>query len=280
MLLSLQKGITTPADWSSVIVLRFLSAPISHTPTCRSLIRLKPVVAMRSRSPIQTTRAPLMPPWPSATRTASPPVRGSNRRSLRSREVVARSWPVGLNARLWMASPWPASTARGDSGAPRSHSFTVWSPTALARTCCAAGCQRTWPTLRCDALMCSTGEKSTGVQPSAFHPSKALASTCHMSTLPSSPPDATVVSECGDQSVSSTGAVWLRARGIMSGSLYGIPGAPVTGEGAGRMANAPPPEAFQFTLMYFYNGMSIESRAASKQYAHQMRIRRLYPRHC
>jgi hypothetical protein len=36
----------------------------------------------------------------------------------------------------------------------------------------------------------------------------------------------------------------------MSGSFEGIPGAPEKGDGAGRMANAPPPDEFQFTLMY------------------------------
>jgi hypothetical protein len=59
MLLSLQKGITTPADWSSESVLTFLSAPVSHTQTWRSLMRLNPVVAMRSCSPIHTTTGAL-----------------------------------------------------------------------------------------------------------------------------------------------------------------------------------------------------------------------------
>jgi hypothetical protein len=77
----------------------FLSTPVSHTPTCRSLIRLKPVVVDA------VTRAPLMPPWPLPTLMASsPPTWGSNRRSLPSRYVVTRSWPVGLNARLCMVS--------------------------------------------------------------------------------------------------------------------------------------------------------------------------------
>ena len=125
MLLSLQKGITTPADWSSARVLTLLSEPVSHTITWRSLMRLNPVVARRSRSPNHTTRAPLMPPWPSPTRTASPPARGSKRRILRSRDVVARSWPVGLYAMLCMVSPWPTRTAWGVSGAPRSQSLTV-----------------------------------------------------------------------------------------------------------------------------------------------------------
>lgn len=55
----------------------------------------------------------------------------------------------------------------------------------------------------------------------------------------------------GDQSVSSTGAVWLRARGMMSGSLNGSPcDKGENGEGRGRIAKAPPPEAFQLMLMY------------------------------
>ena len=70
--------------------------------------------------------------------------------------------------------------------------------------------------------MCNTGEKSTGVQPSEFQPSKTLGSTCQMSTLPSSPPDATIVSECGDRSVSRTGAVWPHARGYV-GEFVGYP---------------------------------------------------------
>lgn len=42
-----------------------------------------------------------------------------------------------------------------------------------------------------------------------------------------------------------------RARGMRSGSLEGNPnGSGWKGEGRGRMANAPPPEAFQLTLMY------------------------------
>ena len=102
--------------------------------------------------------------------------------------------------------------------------------------------------------MRSTGEKSFGTQPSAFQSSKADPSTCQIITLPSSPPDATIESECGDQSVSSTGAVWLRASGMTSGSFAGNPGAPEKGEGAGRMANAPPPEAFQLMLMYDWAG--------------------------
>ena len=54
--------------------------------------------------------------------------------------------------------------------------------------------------------------------------------------------------------MSSTGAVWLRASGMMSGNFEGIPGAPEKGDGAGRMANAPPPDEFQFTLMYVWAG--------------------------
>ena len=47
MLLSLQNGVTTSAGWSSVVILRSLSEPASHTQTCRSLIRLlKPDMAM------------------------------------------------------------------------------------------------------------------------------------------------------------------------------------------------------------------------------------------
>ena len=41
-----------------VIILTFERLPVSQSATWRSLILLKPVVAMRSLSPIQTTRAP------------------------------------------------------------------------------------------------------------------------------------------------------------------------------------------------------------------------------
>src|SRR6266404_5713188 len=159
---------------------------------------------------------------------------------------------------LCIVSPWPARTARGDSGAPRSHSLTVWSPTADASTCCAAGCHRTWPTLRGDAAMRSTGERSHGSHPSAFQSSNVDPSICQIITFPSSPADATIVSECGDQSVSRTGAVWLRASGTMSGSFQGIPAFPVKGDGAGRTANAPPPDEFQLMLMYVWVRVSTD----------------------
>ena len=51
--------------------------------------------------------------------------------------------------------------------------------------------------------------------------------------------------------MSRTAAVWLRARGIMSGTLKGMLLVALNGEGAGKMAKAPPPEAFQLTLIYF-----------------------------
>jgi hypothetical protein len=38
----------------------------------------------------------------------------------------------------------------------------------------------------------------------------------------------------------------------MSGSLYGNPAVALNGEGSGRMAKAPPPEAFQLILMYLF----------------------------
>src|ERR1700722_9304442 len=61
-LLSDQNGITTPEDWSKVVVRMFANEPVSQTPTCLSLILLNPVVAILSKSPIHTTRAPLTPP--------------------------------------------------------------------------------------------------------------------------------------------------------------------------------------------------------------------------
>jgi hypothetical protein len=72
--------------------------------------------------------------------------------------------------------------------------------------------------------------------------------------------------------VSSTGAVWHRAKGITSGSLYGrLQGNGWNGEGKGRMANAPPPDAFQLTLIYRYSGRS-------DTLFHQDRSVRAYPR--
>ena len=94
-----------------------------------------------------------------------------------------------------------------------------------------------------------TGSKSCGSQCSVPQPSNTDDST-HIMTLPSSPAEATIASLNGDQSVSRTGAEWERARGMRSGSLYGKPwGRGSKGEGRGRMANAPPPDAFQLTLM-------------------------------
>ena len=58
MLLSVQKGMSTPEVWSIVRVLMLLSPPVSQIAAWRSLILLKPVVAIHSLSPIQTTRAP------------------------------------------------------------------------------------------------------------------------------------------------------------------------------------------------------------------------------
>jgi hypothetical protein len=42
----------------------------------------------------------------------------------------------------------------------------------------------------------------------------------------------------------------------------------VKGEGAGRMANAPPPDEFQFTLIYFCNGIRTDSCMRSGNSTH------------
>ncbi|KAJ3508244.1 hypothetical protein NMY22_g16674 [Coprinellus aureogranulatus] len=69
--------------------------------------------------------------------------------------------------------------------------------------------------------------------------------------LPSSAPDATMASLCGDQSVSRTVAVCPRASGKRNrGSLWGNPGLAWKGDGRGKMAKAPPPDEFQLTLIY------------------------------
>src|ERR1700733_9258516 len=130
-----------------------LNPPASHMPTCRSLILLNPVVANLSESPIQVTLAPLIPPCPSVIRTASPPARGSNSLIFRSLHVVASKVPVVLNAIHWIASLCPLKTDLGASVFARSHSLTVYSPDALARTLDAVGWKSTWPTLRGDASM-------------------------------------------------------------------------------------------------------------------------------
>ena len=241
---------STPADWSIVVILRFSRLPESQIPTWRSDILLNPVDAILPCSPIQTSRDPLMPVCPSAIRTGCPPVRGSKIRSLRSRHVVANKDPVGLKVRLWIVSPWPESSMRELSGDARSQSLMVCSPDTVARTWAAVGWKRTWPILRDDASIRRTGSKSSGTHPSVPQPSKRVGSTFQIMALPSSPPEATMVSLWGDQSVSSTGAEWLRAKGSWSGSLWGKPLMPWKGEGKGRMAKAPPPEAFQFTLRY------------------------------
>ena len=54
----------------------------------------------------------------------------------------------------------------------------------------------------------------------------------------------------GDQAVSRTVPEWLRANGMISGSLDGkVPETGWNGLARGKIANAPPPEAFQFKLM-------------------------------
>jgi hypothetical protein len=69
-------------------------------------------------------------------------------------------------------------------------------------------------------------------------------------TFPSSALDATMESLKGDHAVSRTVPEWLLANGMISGSLDGK--FPETGRnalGRGKIANAPPPEAFQFKLI-------------------------------
>lgn len=54
----------------------------------------------------------------------------------------------------------------------------------------------------------------------------------------------------GDHAVSRTVPEWLRANGTISGSLDGkAPEIWRNGFGRGKIANAPPPEAFQFKLI-------------------------------
>lgn len=146
-----------------------------------------------------------------------------------------------------MASLCPPRTRWESSGAPISQSFMTWSPVAPATTCFAVGWKRTCPTLRFEAPMRSTGSKSRGTHFSAPQPSNVSASTFHRRIWPSSPAEATRASSCGDQSVSNTGAVCPRARGMTSGSFEGRPWGS-KGDGSGKMAKAPPPDAFQLRL--------------------------------
>lgn len=262
------------------MVLILPKPPVSQILTCRSLILLNPVVANLSRSPIQAIRAPLMPPCPSVMRTASPPVRGSNILIFRSLQVVASRVPLGLNARLWITSLCPVKVAFGRSVLARSHNLMVCSPDALASTLEALGWNRTWPILRGDASMRATGSKSYGTQCSWPHPSNWESSTFQIITFPSSPPEATMESLWGDQSVSRTGAVWLLANGITSGSLYGrLYGNALNGDGKGRMAKAPPPDAFQLTLMYFCSDYLCEQPLNTKHSLQRPKWH-WYPRRC
>lgn len=59
---------------------------------------------------------------------------------------------------------------------------------------------------------------------------------------------------------------------MVSGSLWGNPDIAWNGDGKGRMANAPPPDAFQLTLMYCYN------RWPSAPLREQSQITNAYPR--
>ena len=113
MLLSLQNGMMMPLLLSSdTVLIGLVSCVTSHRNIWRSDILLKPVVMIRGLSPHQIARAPLMPPCPSVTCTASG-ARTSNMRSLRSRHVATIVLPVWSNAIDWMASPKPCSSTRG-----------------------------------------------------------------------------------------------------------------------------------------------------------------------
>jgi hypothetical protein len=60
-----------------------------------------------------------------------------------------------------------------------------------------------------------------------------------------------MLSLCDDQPVSTTAALLLRARGTTSGSLIEKPDIGSNGEGRSRIPNAPLPDAFQFTLIFY-----------------------------
>ncbi len=117
--------------------------PGSHSPICLSLIREKPVVAIRLCSPIHTARLFLAPSWPGYSCTGAC-CRTSQTRSFLSREVVTINAPLALHDRLWTISgclsvrfAWPV---------PMSQSLMVRSPEADARMFSAAGLKRTCPT--------------------------------------------------------------------------------------------------------------------------------------
>lgn len=122
--LSSQKGMQTPDDES-----RLLKPPTgscgflrSHSPSWRSLIREKPVVAILSYSPIHVTRLFLAPGWP-VTSIAGFSCRTSHIRNFLSREVVTNRDPFALQDNDCMTCVC-LRVSRGDP-ASTSHILTV-----------------------------------------------------------------------------------------------------------------------------------------------------------
>jgi hypothetical protein len=60
-----------------------------------------------------------------------------------------------------------------------------------------------------------------------------------------------MLSLCDDQTVSTTAVLRLRARETASRSLIEKPGISSNGEGRSRIPNAPLPDAFQITLIFY-----------------------------
>lgn len=144
LVLSSQKGIHTPEMESRLLKPPIgLSLPGSQSASWRSLMREKPVVAIRLCSPIHTARLFLAPSWPGPT-CAGFSWRTSHTRSFLSRDVVTSRFPVAFHDRdCTMSLCW---SFRGAWPVLMSHSLMVKSPDADARIFSAAGLKRTWPT--------------------------------------------------------------------------------------------------------------------------------------
>ncbi len=133
---------------------------MSHRASCRSLIREKPVVAIRSCSPIHTARLFFAPAWPAVSTTGFS-CRASHILSFLSRDVVTRRDPLALHDIDWMTSP----TLRESLEDPASMSqiLIVKSPDADASTFSAAGLNRTWPTFLHSLLASSFDVRALGL---------------------------------------------------------------------------------------------------------------------
>ena len=156
-----QNGMQTPEIESKVVnpPIGSLGLPTSHNAICLSLIFEKPVVAIRSCSPIQTALLFFAPEWP-GTSCAALSCRTSQIRSFLSREVVTSNVPFALHDKLCTISP--CLSVSDDFPVPISHILIVKSPDADARMFSAAVLKSTWPTFREWPVNLLTGATSSG----------------------------------------------------------------------------------------------------------------------